>query len=579
MPDSKCLTPLLLLLLLAPACGRSGQERVVARVGPRAITLTRFMEYYRTQPAERSVEDEYRVMSQRLDELIGYTLIEQGGRADGLERTEAFRLARANHEKDLLNRLYKQRQIVDQIRISEADVDTFLARSLKERHVLHMVTISAGKAQQIQQQLESGADWRELALAESDDPRRLLHGGDLGWLSWGQGPFPSYPDLEPLVYSIPVGTWDGPLRSGPEYHFIKITEERDRQLGSPELERANARARIMSLRQDDREQKLVNRIWSEGGYGINQDHFRWLVEKIGASFEQDPRNNPVPRLSPEDGRRVVIQSTRTPYTAQDLLDRLELVNAQARDNNITLPDWQNQFIEWVITNEVAAEARRLGFDRDPSIRSALERFTNSKLYADKLGILEAARGVPNGAYLERYYTEHPQEFDIPERRALTEVLLATRTEAEGILARAQQGEDLADLAAEATIREGFRERRGRMAPLARDELAPLGEAASQVAKGQLGPVVETPLGFSVFRVDGVSPAHVVTLDEIRDNLRERLRMEWRSSAIDSFLTEARRRWPVRRDEDLLRSYAAEVVANRTAGRTEPPNDPVDPPGE
>ena len=579
MADRKYLTPLLLLLLLAPACGRSGQERIVARVGPRAITLTRFMEYYRTQPAERSVEEEYRVMSQRLDELITYTLIEQGGRADGLQRTEAFRRARENHEKDMLNRLYKQRRIVEQIHVSEADVDTFLARSLKERHVLHMVTTSAEKAQRIQQQLESGADWKELAIAESDDPRRFVHGGDLGWLRWGQGSFPYYPDLEPIVYRIPVGAWDGPLRSGPEYHFVKITEERDRQLGSPELERANARGRIMALRQNDREQELVDRIWSEGGYRVDQDQFRWLVEKIGASFEQDPRNNPVPRLSPEDGRRVVVRSSRTPYTAQDLLDRLELVNTQARDNNLTLPDWQNQFIEWIITDEVAAEARRLGYERDPSIRSALERFTDSKLYADKLGALEASRGVPDNTFLERYYTEHPQEFDVPELRALTEALLATRAEAERILARARQGEDLADLAGEVTIREGFRERRGRMAPLARDDLAPLGEAASRVEEGQLGPVVETPLGFSVFRVDRVSPPNVVTFQEVRENLRERLRLEWRAAAIDSFVAEARRRWRVRRDDDLLRGYAAEVVANRAAGRTEPKNAPVDPPGE
>lgn len=566
----------LLLLALTVGCSRSDEEQVLARVGPKAITLARFMEYHRTPPTlQRSVDEEYEIMSQRLDDLIRYTLIELGGKDDGLDRTEAFRKARENHEKDLLNRLYKQRQILEQIRVSEAEIDTFLARSAVQRHIQHIVVTSQEKADRVLSRLEAGAEWGPLAQAESEDPRRMMHQGDLGWMSWGEGNFAYYEDLQPIVYRLPVGNWEGPIRSGNEFHFIKVLEERERTMGPPEQERAAARSRLVSLRQTDMEQELVNRIWSEQGYRVNEDQFRWLVDRIVTSFQNDPRNNPVPVLSRADSRRVVVQSESNPYTAQDLLDRLELINPQGRDNPLGLPDWRQRFVEWVITDEVAELARGLGYDRDPAILAALERFTESKLYADKLLALEAAAGVPDDAYLDRYFEEHPEEFDIPERRNLYEVLLATREEAEAIRDRVVAGEDIQELAYQYTIREGFRERRGRLAPVSREELLPLGAAAAEVAVGEVGPVVEGPLGFSVFKVERVNPARRLTLDDVRENLRERLRMDRERDAVESFVAEARARRRIRRNDELLREYAEELVAARAVAAPtgeEPPGD-------
>ncbi len=566
--------PALLVLVLVTGCGRGGDEQVLATVGPEEITLTRFVEYHRTSPSlQRSVDEEYAEMSARLEDLIRYTLIELGGRADGRDREERFRKAREKHEKDLLNRLWKQREIVEKIQVSEAEIDTFLARAAKERHIQHIVVSTQAKADRVLRQLEEGQDWAAVAVAESEDPQRQLNQGDLGWLSWGEGNFAYYSDLQPIVYRIPVGTWEGPIRSGNEFHFINVLAEQDRPTGSPDVERAAARSRITSLRQTEMEQELVNRIWREGGYRVNEDQFRWILEKILESFEKDPRNNPVPVLSTEDGRRVVIHSDKDPYSAQDLLDRLEMINPQGRDNAIMPQDWRQLFVEWVLSDEVAEMARARGYQRDPAIQTALTRFTESRLYAEQLHALEEIAGIPDDDYLEEYFQEHPEQFNIPERRTVYEVLLATREEAERIRARVLAGEDIQELAAEYTIREGFRERRGRLAPISSEELMPLGAAAAALDAGEVGPVVEGPLGYSVFRVDRVNPARELSLDEMRENLREQLRMEWRRAAIDSFVDEARQRWRIRRNDDLLRQYAEELVAARAAaasGQEEPP---------
>ncbi|MFO7768214.1 MAG: peptidyl-prolyl cis-trans isomerase [bacterium] len=548
------------LILGLISCGGGSDEQVLARIDGREITLQRFLEFHKitTQDA-RPPEEEYRFLDEKLDELIGYLLIQEGGRKEGYHKADLFRRQLEAHKVRRLNQLTKQREIVEAVRVEPAEIDSFLARSGTERHFQHIIVLDPEAAEEVTRALESGQEWSEVAIHYSKDNAVGMHRGDMGWMSYGERPFSLYPDLERIAYSTPVGEWAGPITEGREHHFIKVLEERERERGTPEEEYAAARDQLRKLRQERLEQEFSNRMWERGGYRLNEDNFRWLVEKVQDSFNRDPAGNPVPELSPRDRDRVIVHSDRHPYTAEDLLDKLEVINPQGRDNAITLDQWRNRvMVDWVIADEVARFAREKGYHEDPAIQDDAERYIDGRLYAAKLKDLRESVEPMSDEEIRAYYEENAEQFDLPERRTIIEVLLPSREQAEEILQRARKGEDLRDLAREHTIREGFAQRGGRFAPIARDEFGSLGEAVFQTPEDELGPIVETPLGYSVFRVDRIHPARELELEDVREGIRTRFLTEGRKAAVDSFVSRVRRRSRIWKNEELLRDFAAQA---------------------
>lgn len=562
--------PLLSFLLLLGLGGCSGsgrREQVVARVDRLDITMADFQTFYRPLTREQNTLDEQiQILNEKLDDLIGYKLVQEGGRADGLHRTDDFKRRTERHIKNLLNRLVKQREIVEQIVVTNAEIDSLLSNSHIERHFQHIFTTSKPGADEVERRLNEGEEWGSVAVMYSRDDQAGMHRGDLGWMSWGKGPFSVYPELQPLAYQIPVGTWQGPVQVGREYHFIKVLEERPRPRGTPEQEREASRSILFGIKQNEMEQELSNRMWREGGYHLDEDQFRWLHEQIVELFSRDPANNPLPELSREDRTRVVFRSEKRPYTAQDLLDKLELQQPRERDNPITREDWRHQFVEWVIIDEVAVYARKKGYHKDPAILAARTRFIDSRLYALKYNNLRSAAVPPTDEEIQEYYERNPWLFDLPERRQITEVLVETRQQAEELLRWAKEGEDLGTLAYEHTIRPDFAERSGRFVPIRRDEFGPLGEAVFETPEGEFGPVVETPLGFSIFQVNSILEPRVIELDSVRENLRENFRLNMEKESVAQFKEDARRRARIRNNEELIQQWAARIVVARAAAQ-------------
>lgn len=83
------------------------------------------------------------------------------------------------------------------------------------------VSAARQEADEIYQQLQDGADFRELALRHSD-AQTALEGGSLGWMKGDQLPT-LYTDT---VISLQSGEVSQPFRSASSFHIVKINEMR-----------------------------------------------------------------------------------------------------------------------------------------------------------------------------------------------------------------------------------------------------------------------------------------------------------------------------------------------------------------
>ncbi|CAG8998918.1 MAG: Chaperone SurA [Candidatus Celerinatantimonas neptuna] len=143
-----------------------------------------------------------------------------------------YREFRQQIRRQLLISQTTQRAVRRRISIDEKSVQNMMGLLDKQGekqiryHIGHIMikfdeTGSSTKAEQIAQhimkQLKNGANFKQLAMKESDGPK-ALHGGDWGWMSINDMPT----IFAQVVHEQSAGTLIGPFRSDSGYHILKI---------------------------------------------------------------------------------------------------------------------------------------------------------------------------------------------------------------------------------------------------------------------------------------------------------------------------------------------------------------------
>ncbi|GAB7035498.1 peptidylprolyl isomerase [Streptomyces sp. NPDC021749] len=86
----------------------------------------------------------------------------------------------------------------------------------------HILVPSEEKASELKAQIAAGADFAEVAKANSTCPS-ARQGGDLG--SFGPGQMVK--EFDTVVFSAPVGTVEGPVKTQFGFHLIEVTSRED----------------------------------------------------------------------------------------------------------------------------------------------------------------------------------------------------------------------------------------------------------------------------------------------------------------------------------------------------------------
>ncbi|MFF2810918.1 peptidylprolyl isomerase [Streptomyces sp. NPDC058000] len=86
----------------------------------------------------------------------------------------------------------------------------------------HILVPSEEKASELKAQIEAGADFAEVAKAHSTCPSGR-QGGDLG--SFGPGQMVK--EFDTVVFSAPIGTVQGPVKTQFGFHLIEVSSRQD----------------------------------------------------------------------------------------------------------------------------------------------------------------------------------------------------------------------------------------------------------------------------------------------------------------------------------------------------------------
>ncbi|PSF05239.1 molecular chaperone SurA [Marinobacter fuscus] len=151
----------------------------------------------------------------------------------------SYQQAREQIRNEMLTSRVQQRRVGSRVRITEREVDNYLqaedargATDPEYRLAYIFVEVDdpgsdasvAGardKAENLREQIVSGRDFREVAVAESD-ASNALEGGDMGWRSESQ--LPSL--VAPVVPGLAVGEPSQVLENNSGFHLVMVMDKR-----------------------------------------------------------------------------------------------------------------------------------------------------------------------------------------------------------------------------------------------------------------------------------------------------------------------------------------------------------------
>ena len=255
----------------------------------------------------------------------------------------------------------------------------------------------------------------------------------------------------------------------------------------------------------------------------------------------------VPLLAPQE---VLASGQGVNVTAGELYAALgdappSLLRRYAQD-----PATLQALVDRLVSDRLlAAEARRVGLDRDPVVVAALERALVSRLRATVFSVQACGTEAVTDDDVRRWYDAHPDRFHIPERRRARAIFLTDRGEAALVLRLAllrrgrRYRNDFRTLASQYNAAPDLRATRGELHEVARVEWPyavpldlPVRDAIFESAhEGDVVPrMVEATwqgrAGYFVLRYVARRAAIERSLDDSREWVRHRIVLERRVAA-------------------------------------------------
>ena len=519
---------------------------VLATVAGKAITDLDLDRYEQELPDYlRSKKEGVAAHRAHLQSLVDKELVLREARKRGLAQLPELKYQLSKMVNKRLIEELSRKMVDTQLTITEEELRTaYDDQSLGwEIWPAHILSASEEDARDIIRLLDAGASFSELARERSlaDDADK---GGNLGAFFDQSGAVSSLRDgtfhLEEGQISEPIRTIDG-------YEVIKVLKKR--------------RIPFEQLR-DDIAKQLSRRKWvSRREFVIDSlkkaYDLRYYRERIHAVLDGLHRRG----LDQRQAQASLVEYTGGEIKVSDFVQGLLEVKKGALP-----PDSAAVFhvLEvWVLPDSLLAlEARTQGLHQRADIVEWKEK-KHQRLLASQLRLDEVEGRVEvTDAEVRAYYEKYLDTYrSLPGVIEMTEVLVNTRVEAEGILARVRGGERLEELAISHSVRPSMKPVGGHtFADSGRVTIESLyqspyrtffGDSNSKDVGVLQGPM-EVQEKYSVFRLEQPYEMALLPFKQVQRPIRVNIRKRREGVLFDAFL------------DSLRQAYSGEVHINQDA---------------
>lgn len=464
-----------------------------------------------------------------LKSLVDRHIMIMEGEALGYHRDSEF-LAR---QQRLLSRRLKDMVLGDQIRsrvqVSEDEIQTLYVEGHWDREVFpaHILSATREDALEAIRLLDEGRVFEEVAAERSIAPDAA--GG--GILADYFGPHDAATVLVEAAHGLPVGEYTRtPVKTRDGYEVIKVLEVRPVSL---ELVRDK-------ITRDIRMRKLV-------------EEQRGFVAELEEKFGLEYRPEAVQALvrcgrTGVDLTEAELESTLATYAGDRVVTLADAAAALLGPRRP--PPTDSAAVILAVRGRVLAdsmlvlEARERGMAQTPDFARYRDHLHQRMMvtFLRKKAVLEKVEVAEDEIAGE--YEANRENYRIPDAADVTELVVATREEAEELMAAVRDGEDMSVLARSRSLRREARATGGHIHVTEADSAmwgAALKEIWTASPRQLVGPT-RVPEGFAVVRVDTVRVGQYWSYKEMRLRILHRRKLSKLHQTFEQYIAELRQRY-------------------------------------
>jgi peptidyl-prolyl cis-trans isomerase C len=253
---------------------------------------------------------------------------------------------------------------------------------------------------------------------------------------------------------------------------------------------------------------------------------------------------------------VVAKVDDAVITVNDFQERINKQSPFVRAR-YTSNEKKKEFLDSLIRFEVMAnEAERRGYDKDPEVLRVMKQQMISKFLQKDFESKLKVEDVPD-ADVEKYYSEHPAEFNQKDEVRVSEVQVKDKAKADKAYAEARalpkaaavpttpDQKQFKDIVAKYSDDEDAKQRGGDLGFFDRDTTRypkPIVEAAFKLNEvGDVAAPIKTEKGWAVIRLAQKRPGFNRPLAEVKRQIQQRLFRDTRTKAMDNFVAELKKK--------------------------------------
>jgi parvulin-like peptidyl-prolyl isomerase len=384
----------------------------------------------------------------------------------------------------------------------------------------HLFARTREEAERLYARLQAGTPFETLAAETLNDKQLAAAGGDLGYFALDDVD----QAVKKVAAALQVSEVSPPFKSFYGYSIIKL-EDRFRNPFLLETEFAKNKKR---LHWEVRHQKRAEMLRQHGREVLADLNVQYEPATLNLLWNelQATRNDSLEHVAPEQPlfSRIspdlpLARMKDRQWTVKDLQARARWTSGRQRRAIRSLEALQEFITGLALRDEFLAEAKAKGLHENAAVRAIVAERAEQFLVKKMRGLaIDTVRVAEDSLRAE--YERNPKQYVHPRQVNVREITVASRTEAEQLLAQVRSGADFAKLARAHSLREWSRERGGEVGYAAKGEFGQLGQAIFALPKNGLGGPYQIGEHFMIVQVLDLRAERPKTFAEAKAEIAE-----------------------------------------------------------
>ncbi|KPL08321.1 hypothetical protein AMJ86_01025 [bacterium SM23_57] len=537
-------------------------EQTVAVVGKEKITAQELLLSYELLPHWTPSKRGAAALRAHLELLIQKKLFANEGRRRGYNTDPVVKKIVEWFENEELRKAVYRTEIEESIEISEEDLLQAYHKNNIQLHVRHLFAKTEKQVKAMQQALNDGIPWEEIAKVTFRDSMLANNGGDLGWLGFGdlEGTF------EDSAFAQRIGQISQPVRTRYGYHLIQVlnvrknilTSQADFEAKKPKLEKM-----LFRRQEKRRSSEFVKKFMAKKNVKMINKTFDLLVSKIRDDVidSRSPDVKFLPAI--KDGElnqlslgleayrdEVLITYNDGEWTMGDFLEKLRSLPITRRPRLDSPVKFRRDLGMMIRDDFLAEEARGRGLAQDPQVQKEAKHWEDEYTFSYFWQSIEDTISVTD-EQVRAFFEKHRARYWLPDRVHIQEILVQTRSEAFRIIRRLKGSADFSNLAKTHSLRTSAAQKGGDLGWIALEQMGNISTVAFQLEKGTLSEPIQVEGGYSVIKVLGKKKQRQKTFDEAKSAVLTAVRRQLSREVYNQWVERLKSKTKIQINDSLL----------------------------